>query len=257
MRNYDTGEFFGEFGTRPLDGGYTAELPPGDYRVQAEAPGYVREFYNNRLDWGLADRVTVEAGMTTPNIDFYLARGGSISGYVHGPDGVAPIPNAWVDAFDLATGQHVEQANTDMNGFYKMDGLPAGSYVMRAEAEGLVWELWQETLSWEDATPIPVTPPEEVTGINFTLEPGGTITGTIYNADGSAPLPGAWVNIFDAATKEGVGYAESDENGFYQSSGLPSSDYVALAGAEGYVKEYYQESPIGRGLPRFNWRPPV
>ena len=56
------------------DGSYTiAGLAPGTYKVQANnqrAPGYVSEYYDNKLSWEQADIVTVVAGQTTTDIDF-------------------------------------------------------------------------------------------------------------------------------------------------------------------------------------------
>ena len=46
------------------------------------AQGLAGEFYDNTTDWHLAARVVLTAGQNTVNIDFSLARGGSISGTV-------------------------------------------------------------------------------------------------------------------------------------------------------------------------------
>ena len=66
--------------------------------------------------------------------------------------------------------------------------LPAGTYYLRTcSIENYFAEWWASPLSVRDcagAQPIVVTEGQAVTGKNFQLDPGATISGTVYQSDG-------------------------------------------------------------------------
>jgi len=71
---YDTGDYSGS-GSTDSNGNYTIkDLAAGDYRVCASGPGYITKYYNNRLNWEDADRVTVIQNQTTEDINFDLVK---------------------------------------------------------------------------------------------------------------------------------------------------------------------------------------
>ncbi|MFN2303803.1 MAG: carboxypeptidase regulatory-like domain-containing protein, partial [Anaerolineales bacterium] len=92
-------------------------LLPGDYRVQAGNESYAREFFDDTYDWGLATPVEVLAGVTTTDINFELALGGSISGTVFDEFGT-PLNNIAVDIEEGGFG-----TCTDEEGNYMMSGM--------------------------------------------------------------------------------------------------------------------------------------
>ena len=68
--------------------------------------------------------------------------------------------------------------------------------------------------------------------------PAGSISGTVYRADGTTPLAHARVNAYDynLGTLVAFGYASE---GSYTISGLGSGSYRVMARADGHCSEYY------------------
>ena len=71
-----------------------------------------------------------------------------------------------------------------------------------AGVQDYVEEWWHEAATYETATPITLTlATPDVIGSDFTLELGGTISGHIYENDGTTPITSsAWVNVEDPIT---------------------------------------------------------
>ena len=80
-----------ETGAYLIDG-----LAAGTYLVQAEADGYIAEFYDDTQNPEEADLVTVEPPETVFGIDLALGRGGCIHGRVTDQATGAPIAGAYV-----------------------------------------------------------------------------------------------------------------------------------------------------------------
>ena len=235
-------------GTRTsFDGTYSIQgLSSGDYRVQVHVPdqGLAGEFYDNASDWSQAARVAVTSGQATANIDFSLAAGGSISGTVFEGDGVTPVvgANLWASAYDGAGGHGWARSASD--GTYSIGGLAPGLYRVEAEAESLIRKLYDDTTQWHLATAVSVTEGQDTLGIDFTLGTGGTITGTVYGADGVTPVPRAHISA-GAYDGDGVwGWAESAQDGTFAVGGLASGDYRVQVHApdQGLAVEFYNDT---------------
>ena len=61
-------------------------------------------------------------------------------------------------------------------------------------------------------------------GVNFALEGGGQISGTVTDASTDNPLENLYVNIYDT-TDAYVGYGRTNAAGQYTSVGLPTGTY--------------------------------
>lgn len=91
--------FFSSMAQTAEDGTYLVSgLIAGTYVVEVWASGAMPEFYDNAPSLELATRVEVGDEGQTEHIDFSLATGGSITGYVRNVDG-APIAGAYVQAY--------------------------------------------------------------------------------------------------------------------------------------------------------------
>jgi hypothetical protein len=113
---------------------------------------------------------------SAPGLDPNYATG-SISGHVYQSDGVTPIEGATVAVFDHALlwcGQwsRFGTAVTDEHGYYKVSGLPTGSYgvLVRADEGGYAGEWYQETGNFDERTYVGVASPGDTPNIDFTLE---------------------------------------------------------------------------------------
>jgi len=151
------------------DGSYTiTTLDPNSYRVWVTADGYANEFYDNTTDITQSTPVLVEAGAVTPNINFSLSGGGSVSGVVTDEAG-APIEGAFVDAVLAAGCCSFGGAITAADGTYTVNDLANGSYLVLASAAGFASEYYGDTIDASLATPVAVTAGATTSGVDFAL----------------------------------------------------------------------------------------
>jgi len=167
------------------DGYYSIDrLRKGAYWVRARDPEgkYLTEYFDDKPNFGQADKVWVRAGAVTEGIDFELAPGGSIAGQVREETVlgvIIPIPGALVEARSVDDPTQVlARAVTNRDGRYKLGALRKAKYLVRASdpAGRYVPEWFHEAAGPEDARPVPVKPGEVTEPIDFTLEKAGAAT---------------------------------------------------------------------------------
>jgi hypothetical protein len=212
------------------DGSYTIpNLAPGNYEVSADAFGFATEYYNNVYDSSGATMVTVTDLTNTPNIDITMGPGGSISGVVKNGSG-NPISGVLV----LASGNSSGSGLTGADGSYTMASLAPGNYEVSTFASGFVTEYYNNVYDSSAATQVVVTDLTDTPNIDFTLGPGGSISGVVKDGSGN-PIAGASVSAF--GNSFGTGSAGAD--GSYTIAHLAPGSYKVHAGASGFVSEYY------------------
>jgi len=199
-------------------------LQPGNYRVVIWGDEvYLPQFFDHKFNYDEADMIPVVSGQTTEYTNFDIILGGTISGMVYETNGGAPIAGVHVDACSMDD-TFCNGAETNELGEYTITGLlPDKTYrVFVWGQSGWSNEIYEETIWWDQATLIPIG----ATNINFTLEPGGSISGVVTDIDG-VPLANIGVDIMDG----GYG-ACTDENGHYVIMGLPFGTYDLVAGRD-------------------------
>jgi hypothetical protein len=244
LEDFDSGQYIA--GSRSQsDGSYSAAVPAGDYRVRAEADGYAFEFYDEAGQNG-DDATRLEVSDDVEDVDFTLDPGGTISGQVTAQDGGAPLENIPVDADGIWAGDC-----TNSNGEFTLEGVALDTpFKVEAHSsdnwcggpDNYINEYWEEVASWDDATPVTLTVGSpDATGIDFTLEEGYVVSGTVYEAGGSTPIQSASVNFEDYDSQTSMGSISTEEDGSY-SIALPTGDYRVRAEADGYAFEFYDEA---------------
>ncbi|NUQ03940.1 MAG: carboxypeptidase regulatory-like domain-containing protein [Anaerolineae bacterium] len=242
-------------GSNP-DGSFTMiGITPGTYRVRAEGAGYALEFYDEAgFDGSLATPVIVAAGAVVPDVDFTLDPGGTISGTVYAEDGITPLANMPVNTNEVWVG-----VCTDENGHYTLMHLPLNQPIRVAAArDSFNWcasqnqthvvEWWQEAADVTSATPITLTlANRNPTGIDFTLTPGGTVSGIVTDAATGQPIGGMSVTAHFANDTIGVC---TNPDGTYQLLGIPHNVQFRVSAGGGnwcssktYMQEFWQETP--------------
>ena len=221
-------------GWTDASGNYTTSaVPTGEYGVRVRADGYVMEWYLDTYNRNEASPVSVNATDDTPNINFSLEEGGTISGNVTDSTG-QPVSDARVEVivYDSWSGPgpwlDYGWARTDADGYYTTSAVPTGEYGVRVRADGYVFEWYQDTYNQNDATRVSVNATDDTPGINFILELGGTISGYVYKAD-STPIPDLHVYAEDATTYQWMAGANTDSDGSYTLGGLPTGSYLVRA----------------------------
>ena len=237
-------------GTYSLDG-----LPTGKYYVKAKDDNYYYygiQWYNNKESWNTADLVSVTAGNTTANIDFYLSEGGYIAGTVVATDTGLPIENADIDVYYDAQDwdSEITYGYTDSNGEYRITGLPNGNFYVNCEVrdENYIAEWYNNQYLANNANLVSVTKGNTTPNIDFSLETGGVIEGNVYYQNTSNPEANIFVIAFDKDTGEMIsGGGDSDwaetNPGYYKILGLYAGNYKLFVVPNDKTRafEWYQD----------------
>jgi len=149
---------------------------------------------------------------------------GSISGKVKIKDKGAPgiLVYAGSDGYGGRQGSPYH-ATTDQTGNYRITNVPAGTYSIMPMAPSFALEDYVANNA------VMVGEGESVEDINFSLVPGGVITGKISDADGK-PLVEQYVYIMpvDIGSFRGArfgGPSRTDDRGIYRVFGLRPGKY--------------------------------
>jgi 5-hydroxyisourate hydrolase-like protein (transthyretin family) len=233
------------------DGSYTASgLASNDYRVEARKSGYAVQFYQNAMSWDDANRVAVVAGAATSGIDFSLQTAGTISGTVTDAVGI-PIANIDV-SLDGPPGYH-EATCTDASGNYSITtaaydvewrvSAASSSFNWCGCSDNYIEQYWENAPDWDNATVLVLdagTP--FISGIDFALEPGGSITGVVTDAATGSPVEDVQVCVSTYDDHQFIGCVQTAADGSYTAGGLVSNDYRVSASKNGYAFQYYQDA---------------
>ena len=130
--------------------------------------------------------------------------------------------------------------------------MPPGAYraVVIASEQDYMAQFFDHVSNPASSSPVVVTAGVTTTNIDFDLEKGGSVSGTVFEADGTTPIEGI---SLEAETLVGgivVAVTESDENGDYHLGGLPPGTFVILAiddQGSGFAEEYFDGAAIPVG----------
>jgi len=236
--------------TNPADGTFGIVVPPaGDYYLRTNnqnQSNYVNEWWTGHTDpsdhdCDLAQSFSISDGEKVAGKDFKLELGGSISGTVYESNGTTPVTVVQIIAVQgnpCGNQQHVGWANTDsVDGTYTLMGLPAGDIYLQSynmNQSNYVNEWWNGDSDPSDndcnlAQSIGVSSGGTVSGKDFELELGGSISGTVYESDGITPVTGVQIGLRavqgdPCGNQQHVGWTGTNPNGTYTFMGLPAGD---------------------------------
>lgn len=223
--------------TNPADGTYNLEVGPGTYRVTASSDGYITEYYNNTTNYAAATGVTVTSSTTTPNINFALDLGGTISGTVFEEDGTTPINGAFIRVLSGPSSE-IATSFSDVDGTYSIGGLPPGAYKLYASAVGFADEFYLNKPDYASGNAITVTAGSTTPNVNFTLGLPGMVTGKVTADDGITPLADVSVQLYRASDNSYVIGTITGADGLYSLSAA-NGTYRVWAYKNGYLSEYW------------------
>ena len=248
IREYTSGTYIGAVATNP-DGDYSfSGLDTGDYKILAYTSGtaHAYEYYDSQVSYDSASLVSVTQGETTSGVDFILGAGASISGNIKDTATDNPVENIRVYACEYTSGFCVSENQTDASGNYSVTGLAPGSYRIWVDCSGTNYidEYHNGTYDPGQATQIDVTQGQAISGINFSLELGGTITGTVTDSITSNPIEGMRIEVKDYSEDYSVGQGNTLANGTYSINGVPAGAHrVVVSDPQGnYAQEYYNDT---------------
>ncbi len=226
------------------NGGYGSQYQPELYRDIACAN------YSCNLTTGTP--IAVAVGQTTSGVDFTLDKLGAIAGTLTRVQGGSPIPYGEVEIWD-SQGHFVTWTYVQASGQYSVGGLDPGTYFASTYTDDYLDELYDNlpcdsSCTPTSGTPIAVTMNHTSSGINFALRKKGSISGTLTQAAGGAPISDyAYVYVYDNAGNL-VTY-DYYYNGAYTIDGLDAGTYRVFASAELYRGELYNDIPCHGGPP--------
>jgi len=207
-------------------------LPTGIYKVYTwNFQGYLEKYYNDKSDWASADPVSVVQGSTSSSKDFTLSLGGVIAGTISG----SVLEGIWVWGYYASNPlEAIKFSLSDENGDYLLTGLRSGNWKVFAEGDTFyAFEWYDNRNNWNTADPVAVTAPNTVFNKDFTLEPGGSISGQV-SGGGWSSLSGFDVWAYDTSYYQG-GIAfpmmKSDtthDDGSYRIGGLRAGYYKVI-----------------------------
>ncbi|MCP4655749.1 MAG: hypothetical protein GY856_10055 [bacterium] len=242
-------------------------LPSGSHYVGTDIyyGEYVNELYeeipcSSGCDPSTGTPVAVSTSVTTMGIDFTLDRLGAVSGTVTNSLTGDPLSSVRVRIWDGAGSYSIEDEYTDASGYYEVTGLEAGTYYATAAHSSYSDELYDDlpcpggaTSGCDPATgtAIAVSLNTTTTSVDFALDPGGSISGTLTEAATGEPLHYEDVEIWDA-TGSFVAYGEADYYGHYEVGGLAPGTYFVNTDTyqyDYYLDELYDDLPCPGGAP--------
>jgi len=241
----------------------------GTYSFEGIAPGtyYLisdNDYENYMNEWWASPSSVMECtgaqsfstgfGDNIANKDFQLNAGGTISGTIYQSDGVTPITdkNIWVEVTDLSGDSWITGAlMDDSNGTYRVERLSPGSYYLQTYTnENYYDEWWAQAASVMDranAQTISVGLSENITGKNFQLDPGGTISGTVFASDGVTPIRDKeiWIDVLQGRCDEfswlPVSYINTNNGTYTITKLLPGNYFLRTGTDENYMDEWWAQ----------------
>ncbi len=156
----------------------------------------------------------------------------------------------------------ITNVNTEGDGKYTVGGIPPGTYYMGANGWGSFDGSWQrlyieeyynEASDRDSAQLITVT--DATSGVDFTLEFGGSISGIITHQDTGDLIANANIQVYKDNWQHILGI-QSKSDGSYTLGGLPTGSYYVEANGQVWVdpnwewpyqREYYNESSDQNG----------
>ncbi len=177
----------------------------------------------NYLSLSRRGTVRITAGRRTGNVNASLPPGAEISGVVTGP-GATPL-----DGICVYENGNTPSATTGPDGSYSIQRLFAGSGYEVGFAGGCgnkgsyAPQFFPGQVNPAEARPFSLSAGEMKTGVDGSLGPGGTVTGTVRNAAG-AKLSGICVALLAPAS-----LVPNDQNLFVAYNLLATPDFAANA----------------------------
>jgi hypothetical protein len=181
-----------------------------------------------------------------PKVHRVITGTGAISGHVTQASGGDPIEGVWIQVEQLFCPYNGWGTYSDPDGYYVIDLLPAGEYVVSTENESVFVDVyWDNKPDENSADTVTVASDDTTENIDFSLEVGGKITGTITLSGGTSVQ--VWLtakNIASGREYTGYAYNPSGNSATYVINGLPTGSYkVWTYNTQGYLDKYYNNKP--------------
>lgn len=217
-------------------------LPSGSYVLDAQAAGYVKEYWQEADSLRNAKLVVVKSGIQVTDIRFTLGSGGAIAGTVTDAGDNTPLADVLVEVQSF---RHRIKASgrTDAAGRYVISGLKSGSYMVSASISGYLPQWYDSVSTARNAGKVEVVLPNTTENIDFALskiEPlPRSISGLVVDDSTGLPLENVSVKAIPVNSYRRSKTALTAMDGTYVIRGLADGSYILLIHATGYQGEFY------------------
>ncbi len=203
-------------------------VPPGSYQLgfaPCAGANYAPTLWPGTQNYNVAPMIKVHPRQIIGNIDQIMLFGGTITGTVTSATTPAsPIPGMCVFVQENGGLFDGGSAGTDNNGHYTIKGLASGQYQVSFQPgcdnnANYVAENYPSNVKVKQGA--------TTSGIDGSLPPGATLSGTVTSATTGKPLRGICVQIDGTADfGENGGFAVTAKDGTYSVNQLPVDTYT-------------------------------
>ena len=161
-----------------------------------------------------------------------------------------PLSAAKVTVYNADTGTAVASTNADVEGNYRIGGLPAGHFKVGATAPGWLpgFANGKSTLASADAFALSfgqtLREQWDPAVLYIDLDMAGVVDGSVMGIDNDpvwgfdGPLGGVTVSVLNASTGAVLGTATTNSLGDYSVGGLPRGDVKVRFSKDGWLTTY-------------------
>ena len=220
------------------DGGYRFRaLSPGTYKIQVLPldENFIPVYFGDVRDAEKSAGISVARLQSVTNIDFQLRSGGIITGRVYANKNRDPIAGSRIVAENRTRPEPPYFTYSDSQGFYSLRGLNEGVYTVEtvSSREGAslrsrryLKQFHEGRFDPELADVLEVEAGSVLTGINFALFEGASVSGSVRSRYHNRPLQGVTL-LFHNVDKANVNpfQATTGADGEFLVSDLPPGSY--------------------------------
>jgi len=211
-------------------------LAAGEYEITTSAVGeYLAQ----------SDPVTATiVSEQRTRVNIALQRGARLIGQVLDETDGTPLSGVQVLLFDAGIEEQLFVfAFTDIQGRYEIPGVVPGNYKVRFSRFGYVTEFANNSPTWTNADTIAIAGTTSLNAQLARAEAVGALIGTVTLDPTGSPARGVRVQLYDALTKEQVGFAATtDTRGEYRFTSVTSNTYLVRfvpPSTSGYAIEWF------------------
>ena len=169
----------------------------------------------------IPETIIVTTGRNIYDLNIYLQKGATISGYVYKADGITPVEDANILSDPWIFGKN-ESVYTNEQGKYEIKGVGQGDKLIHASAAGFASE----------AIELDVLPGSTYENKNFILGRGKLwVKGKVTSSGDNQPIKDASVFFIYSNVDErySAGWTKTDDNGEYYITGLKNPGVFELS----------------------------
>lgn len=186
-------------------------------------------------------RLSAQKGLVAPTGPYRIA------GMVVNATTGEPVRHATVGVLAEEDSHLVESMQTDNDGRFNLDHLPAGKFPLTASKRGYRTSFFDEHDEYNSA--IVTGPDQDPTHLTFRLTPNSVLYGTI-SGDGGDPVEGASVLLFERGGEHGIAEdhideidaVTTDDSGTYEFPGLAAGEYLIAVSAQPWYAMHSQHN---------------